>query len=237
MDQLTLTLHKTKDTKNKVTAKLPRKHQGRARRGESARDAERRGRVDVALLSVLRDGLLRRSEAAELRWGDLELQEDGSARLHVRRSKTDPEAEGVVLYIGQEATQALQAIMPEDTAVVDPARRVFELSASQIGRRIDAAAKAAGLGRFLYSVAAAWPSSWELVSWSGVLGVTSLPGITLRRTWTCSGQRRCGAPSLYPPPLGRLTRGLRRTRRGVGLRWSKGRSSFAGHRPGLSFRS
>jgi integrase len=130
----------------KATAKLPRKHQGRARRGESARDAERRGRVDVALLSVLRDGLLRRSEAAELRWGDLELQEDGSARLHVRRSKTDPEAEGVVLYIGQEATQALQAIMPEDTAVVDPARRVFELSASQIGRRIDAAAKAAGLG-------------------------------------------------------------------------------------------
>ena len=102
--------------------------------------------MDVALLSVLRDGLLRRSEAAELRWGDLELQEDGSARLHVRRSKTDPEAEGVVLYIGQEATHALQAIMPEDTAVVDPARRVFELSASQIGRRIDAAAKAAGLG-------------------------------------------------------------------------------------------
>ena len=146
MEKLTLTLHKTKDTKNKVTAKLPRKHQGRARRGESARDAERRGRVDVALLSVLRDGLLRRSEAAELRWGDLELQEDGSARLHVRRSKTDPEAEGVVLYIGQEVTQALQAIMPEDTAVVDPARRVFELSASQIGRRIDAAAKAAGLG-------------------------------------------------------------------------------------------
>ena len=130
----------------KATAKLPRKHQGRARRGESARDAERRGRVDVALLSVLRDGLLRRSEAAELRWGDLELQEDGSARLHVRRSKTDPEAEGVVLYIGQAATQALQAIMPEDTAVVDPAAPVFGLSASQIGRRIDAAAKAAGLG-------------------------------------------------------------------------------------------
>ena len=130
----------------KATAKLPRKHQGRTRRGESARDAERRGRVDVALLSVLRDGLLRRSEAAELRWGDLELQKDGSARLHVRRSKTDPEAEGVVLYIGQAATQALQAIMPEDTAVVDPAAPVFGLSASQIGRRIDAAAKAAGLG-------------------------------------------------------------------------------------------
>ena len=130
----------------KATAKAPRQHQGRARRGESARDAERRGRVDVALLSVLRDGLLRRSEAAELRWGDVELQEDGAALLHVRRSKTDPEAEGAVLYIGQAAAQALRAIMPEDAAVVDPAAPVFGLSAGQIGRRVNTAAKAAGLG-------------------------------------------------------------------------------------------
>ena len=130
----------------KATAKLPRKRQGRARRGESARDAERRGRVDVALLSVLRDGLLRRSEAAELRWGDAELQEDGVALLHIRRSKTDPEAEGAVLYVGQAAAQALQAIMPEDAGVVDPAALVFGLSASQIGRRVNGAAKAAGLG-------------------------------------------------------------------------------------------
>ena len=48
------------------------------------------------------------------------------------------------------ATQALQAIMPEDTAVVDPARRVFELSASQIGRRIDARGKGRGAGRRLH---------------------------------------------------------------------------------------
>ena len=121
-------------------------HQGRAKRGESARDAERRGRVDVALLSVLRDGLLRISEAADLRCGDVELQEDGVALLHIRRSKTDPEAEGAVLYVAQAAAQALQAIMPEDAGVVDPAAPVFGLSASQIGRRIDAAAKAAGLG-------------------------------------------------------------------------------------------
>ena len=102
--------------------------------------------MDIALLSVLRDGLLRRSEAADLRWGDVEFQGDGAALLHVRRSKTDPEAEGVVLYIGQEAALALQAIMPEDAAVVDPAAPVFGLSASQIGRRVKAAAQAAGLG-------------------------------------------------------------------------------------------
>ena len=102
--------------------------------------------MDVALLSVLRDGLLRRSEAAALRWGDVEIQDDGSAWIHVRRSKTDPEAEGAVLYIGEEAALALQWILPEDVAVADPAAPVFGLSASQIGRRVSAAAKAAGLG-------------------------------------------------------------------------------------------
>ena len=130
----------------KATAGIPRRHQGRAVKAENAWAARRRGQVDVALLSVLRDGMLRRSEASALRWGDVEAQEDGSARLHVRRSKTDPEAEGAVLYIGPDAAAALVAIMPEGFAVVDPSTLVFGLSASQIGRRVNAAAKAAGLG-------------------------------------------------------------------------------------------
>ena len=65
--------------------------------------------MDVALLSVLRDGLLRRSEAAALAWGDVELRENGTALINVRRSKTDPEAEGVTLYIGKQAGEALRA--------------------------------------------------------------------------------------------------------------------------------
>ena len=36
--------------------------------------------------------------------------------------------------------------MPEDEAAVDPSAPVFRLSVSQIGRRVKAAAKAAGLG-------------------------------------------------------------------------------------------
>ena len=48
----------------RATAMQPRKHQGRAVRAENAWDARRRGQVDIALLSVLRDGLLHRSEAA-----------------------------------------------------------------------------------------------------------------------------------------------------------------------------
>ena len=131
----------------RVTAAMPRGHQGQHQgRSETSRKAQRRGRVDLALISVLRDGLLRRSEAAELRWGDVGFQEDGAALLQVRRSKTDPEGEGVVLYIGQEAAQALQALMPEGAAAADPESTVFGLSASQIGRRVKAAAKAAGLG-------------------------------------------------------------------------------------------
>ena len=130
----------------KATAGIPRRHRGRAVRAENAWEARRRGQVDIALLSVLRDGLLRRSEAAALRGGDVEVQEDGAARIHVRRSKTDPEAEDAVLYIGPDAAAALVAIMPEGFAVVDPSTSVFGLSTSQIGRRVNAAAKAAGLG-------------------------------------------------------------------------------------------
>ena len=37
------------------------------------------------------DGMLRRSEAAVLTWADVVREADGSGRLTVRRSKTDPE--------------------------------------------------------------------------------------------------------------------------------------------------
>ena len=74
------------------------------------------------------------------------MPEDGSARIHVRRSKTGPDAEGTVLYIGPNAARALAAIMPEGFAVVDPSKPVSGLSTRQIGRRVNAAAKAAGLG-------------------------------------------------------------------------------------------
>ena len=131
----------------RATATAPRDFRsGGRKKKESKNRAERRGRVDLALLAVMRDGLLRRSEAAGLRWGDVEMRGDGSALLHVRRSKTNPEAEGAVLYVGRAATQALQTIIPEDEAVVDSAVPVFGLSASQIGRRVKAAAQAAGLG-------------------------------------------------------------------------------------------
>ena len=112
------------------------------RRQESAQRASWRGRVDVALLSVLRDGVLRRSGAAALTWGDGELRDNGAGLLQLHRSKTDQEGEGVVLYIGREAAAGLRAIRPAEE-LVDTKASGFGLSARQIGRRVQAAAKAA----------------------------------------------------------------------------------------------
>ena len=88
---------------------------------------------------------MRRLEATALTWADVELHDNGSALLQLRRSKTDPEDEGVVLYIGREATEALRAIRPAEL-LLDRKAPVFGLSARQIGRRVQAAALAAALG-------------------------------------------------------------------------------------------
>ena len=126
----------------KATARIQRIDKGKRWRKETEAEANRRALVDLALLQVMRDGLLRRSEAAALRWGELEFHEDGSGRLHVLRSKTDQAAEGAVLYLGPAAVDTLLAIRAEE-AVIDPGANVFGLSASQIYRR---ATKMAGLG-------------------------------------------------------------------------------------------
>ena len=129
----------------KATAQIQRVHQGKRRRKETETEAAKRALVDLALLQVMRDGLLRGSEASALRWGDVELHEDGSGRLHMARPKTNQSAERAVLYLGPPAVEALLAIRPEE-AVIDPNTRVFGLSASQIRRRIKAATRMAGLG-------------------------------------------------------------------------------------------
>ena len=129
----------------KATAGIRRPFGGRGKGLESAQRASWRSRVDLALLATLRDGLLRRSEAAALTWSDVEFRGDGAALITLRRSKTDQEAEGVVLFIGREAAQALRAIRPA-TDLLDLDTSVFGMSARNIGKRVTAAARAAGLG-------------------------------------------------------------------------------------------
>ena len=99
--------------------------------------------MDIAIASVMRDGLLRRSDAAEAAWEDLTREPDKSGRLLVRRSKRDPEGIGMVLFPSPQTMEDLDAIRDERAGVGD---RIFGLSAWQIHRRLRAAAKAAGLG-------------------------------------------------------------------------------------------
>ena len=108
-----------------------------------------RARFDLALVAVLSDGGLRRSEASSLTWGDVRRWDDGSGRITVIRSKTDVEAQGAVVAITPAAMKALDAIRPVG---VGGEAKVFGLSDSQIARRVKAIAKAAGL------------ADWELFS-------------------------------------------------------------------------
>ncbi len=114
-------------------------------RTESAERAKARGLVDVALVCLGRDALLRRSELEDVRWGDLHFQPDGSARLRLTRAtKSDQTAEGSTLYVGKRCAADLLAIRPDDP---DPDAKVFRgLTGESIAHRIQRAAKAAGLG-------------------------------------------------------------------------------------------
>ena len=123
----------------RLTAVQPRK---RGRGTETVEQAAERGKFDVALVAILSDAGLRRSEAAALTWGDVVRWEDGSGRITVVRSKTDAEAQGATVAITPAAMAALSAIRP---AGVGGEARVFGLSESQIARRVKAIARAAGL--------------------------------------------------------------------------------------------
>ena len=123
----------------RLTAVQPRL---RGRGFETAEQAQERGRFDVALVAVLSDGGLRRSEASSLTWGEVQRWDDGTGRITVVRSKTDAEAQGAVVAITPAAMKALSAIRPVG---VDGEVKVFGLSESQIARRVKAIAKAAGL--------------------------------------------------------------------------------------------
>ena len=71
-----------------------------------------RGAVDIALISTMRDAMLRVSEAAALCWRDLEQSSDGSGRLLIQRSKTDTEAQGAVAFVSPETMLTVDLIRP-----------------------------------------------------------------------------------------------------------------------------
>ena len=122
------------------TACQPR--MGRGGRLENQETARRRGQLDIALISLMRDAMLRVSETAALTWRDIVVEADGTGRLLIRSSKTDAEGYGAVSFLSAKTITALSSIRRGATL----ADSIFGLRPNQIADHIKKAAQAAGLG-------------------------------------------------------------------------------------------
>ena len=92
------------------------------------------GLRDAALISVMSDGLLRVSEVAALEVADIAFEDDGSGRATVRRSKTDQEGVGVVLYLGPPTVEKIKAWLEEAQIDEGPLfRRVYRGETGRVG--------------------------------------------------------------------------------------------------------
>ena len=106
-----------------------------------------------ALLAVAYDAMLRRSELTSLRVADLLEETGGGATLLVRRSKTDGEGEGEVLYLARDTVALVRAWLEESgiaegrlfRSVARNGRFGEGLDPSQVPRILKAMARAAGL--------------------------------------------------------------------------------------------
>ena len=117
---------------------IPRK--GRGRGMETRQAVADRARIDRALLLTMIEAGLRRTEVADLVWGDITTLPDGSGLVRVPPGRTG--VAGVEVAIAEDCVQALFYIRPEG---VDGGECVFGLSGSQINRRLKAMCTAAGI--------------------------------------------------------------------------------------------
>ena len=110
---------------------------GRGGRMERTASARRRGAVDVAMIGLIRDMRLRVIEAAELTWGDIQRVRGGSGRVRVGGTNEADHRE-----VSADAMKRLWAVRRG----AEDHEPVLGMRPNQIGRRIDAAARQAGLG-------------------------------------------------------------------------------------------
>ena len=108
---------------------------------ETAEQAELRAATDLAMLGLMRDCLLRRSEAASLTWDHLGAIEDGQGVLYITRSKTDQEGTGAYGHVSAQTMRWVRQVRE----LASDREHILGISPHQIARRIVSAAKAAGL--------------------------------------------------------------------------------------------
>ena len=124
-----------------ATAHHPRR---RGRGLETAPVAMQRGAQDCALAGLLFLAGLRRAEVAALRWADVEpATTPGALLIHTRKTKTDQTGQLVdIRLVKGPAAAALCTLRGADSGDND---LVFRLNPASVGRRLAAAARAAGL--------------------------------------------------------------------------------------------
>ena len=140
----------TRSAKVKAVLKRASRMQGnqspRQAAGLTKRDMQKIAPIatlkQLTLLSLMRDCLLRRSEASAARWRDISLEADGTGRLTIPRSKTDQEGKGAVLFVSKRTMERLWEIRPDFPV---PGERIFDWSPGWIGHTIAKLAEAAGL--------------------------------------------------------------------------------------------
>ena len=105
---------------------------------ETEETARRRGEVDIAIVSLMRDCLLRVSEAAAARRCDIEQMEDDTGRLLIRRSKTDQEGKSAKAFISRATMAAIRCIR---NGAEEEEDSVFGLRRNQISKSHQAGRK------------------------------------------------------------------------------------------------
>ena len=111
------------------------------RGSESPDKARLRGEIDIALISTMRDGLLRTADVKSVLNGDIRQNRDGSGILALH----DPQWQDA--YLSAETMMALSSIRH---GLADDAT-LFELPTKTVYRRIRKAAEYAGLGATGYT--------------------------------------------------------------------------------------
>ena len=109
--------------------RTPRRTRGRRR--ERPEEARKRADVDKAMLFSMIQAGMRRTEAADLTWGKVQQQDDGSGMILLPVNWGNES----YLWVGvtEECLKALMAIKPEGAK---NSFSVFNLSGSQINRRL-----------------------------------------------------------------------------------------------------
>ena len=114
---------------------------------QTAQQSGPQGAVDVAVIGLMRDSLLRTNQALAARWRDLQREEDGSGRLDIPSSRTDGSIPDHVAYVSARTMAALDEMwnIQRELGMDATDNRLFQMGSNTLSRRIKKTCEAAGL--------------------------------------------------------------------------------------------